>query len=249
MKVITSVTNEEIKAVTSLQHAKYRQANQHFIAEGLRTVSTLLQSGIKLYQLYVQDEMLTKALELVDSDSITKVSSAVMNKMSTATTPSGILGVFVMPPEPSPDRLSSGIVLAQISDPGNMGTLIRSCVAMNVKTIVIVEGVDPWSPKVVQATAGTIGYVDIFQLSWQKLQKNKRDLKLCALVVSEGKQPEQLDLTHVLLVVGNEAQGIPAEWIKECDIRMTIPMPGQAESLNAAIAGSIALYLAFVRKK
>lgn len=249
MKTITSLTNEDIKIVTALHHAKYRHMHQQFIAEGIRTISTLLQANIKLTQLYVTDEMLTQALDLVDSALITKVTTGIMKKMSTASTPSGMLAVFQIPPTPTIEQLNAGIVLAQIADPGNMGTLIRSCIAMNIKTVVVVEGVDPWSPKVIQSTAGTIGYVDIFELTWQELLQNKRQLKLCALVVSGGKQPEQLELTNSLLVVGNEAQGIPDDWIKDCDTHMTIPMPGQAESLNAAVAGSIAIYLAFVHKK
>jgi TrmH family RNA methyltransferase len=249
MKEITSVANEEIKSVTALQQAKYRQEKKQFIAEGIRTIQTLLESGLSLDMLYVLDDkkIMTHVQKLVDNQYITKVSSTVMNKISTAATPSGIVAVFKIPSAPSLEQLNKGLILAHIADPGNMGTLIRSCVAMNITTVVAIEGVDPWNPKVIQATAGTIGYVDLFQLSWQEILRYKHNLKLCALVVSGGQKPEQLTLDNSLLIVGSEAHGIPPAWLEQCDLRMTIPMPGKAESLNAAVAGSIALYLAFVQ--
>jgi RNA methyltransferase, TrmH family len=125
-----------------------------------------------------------------------------------------------------------------------MGTLIRSCAAMNYKTVVCIKGTDPWSPKVVQASAGTIGMVNIFQVTWDELIQNKQNLNLCALVVSGGNKPQDIDLSNTLLVVGSEAHGIPDEWLGQCEQKLTLPMPGKTESLNAAVAGSIALYLA-----
>ena len=115
---------------------------------------------------------------------------------------------------------------------------------MNKKTVIVIEGVDPWNPKVVQASAGTIGLVTIFQLSWQQLLKNKKTHKLCALVISNGKKSEDIDFKNMLLIVGSEAHGIPPAWIDQCEEKLTLPMPGRLESLNAAVAGSIALYLA-----
>jgi TrmH family RNA methyltransferase len=129
-----------------------------------------------------------------------------------------------------------------------MGTLIRSAIAMGIKSVVIVEGTDPWSPKVIQASAGTIIQANVFQIGWDQLIKNKKNLKLCALVVKGGKKPNQIDFKDILLVVGNEANGIPDNWLSKCEEKMTLPMPGNTESLNAAIAGSIALYLAFAKK-
>lgn len=95
----------------------------------------------------------------------------------------------------------------------------------------------------VQATAGTIGMVHIIETDWQTLRTYHAD-KLCALVATGGKTPEELDKSKQrLLVVGNEAHGIPSEWLTDCNEKLTLPMPGSTESLNAAIAASIALYL------
>ncbi len=245
MKKIISLQNPEIKAVAALEKAKNRYEQNRFIAEGTRVCSTLLESGIKPIMLYATYTMLPKAVSLCADEYITEVSDEVMKKISLSHAPSGILGVFSIPPQPDNTTLSEGIVLYQLSDPGNAGTLIRTCAAMGKKTVVFVEGVDPWHPKVIQACAGSIGLVTIFQLSWQELLTMKKRLSLCALVVQEGKKSSEIDFSDTLFVIGNEAHGIPEDILQQCDHKLTLEMPGNVESLNAAIAGSIALYLAW----
>ena len=242
MKTITSRLNKEIKLVHSLRNTKSRKKHNAFIAEGVRTVATLVKANQTLQQLYVTQHQLKAAEKLVVSNNITLVDAHVMEKISTATTPSGIVGVFEIPAQPSTKQLNAGLVIARIHDPGNMGTLIRSTAAFSFNTVVVIEGVDPWSPKVVQASAGAIGCINLFRLSWDELLQNKKDLNLCALVVKHGKKPEELNFKESLLVVGSEAHGLPVEWIKQCKQKLTLPMPGKTESLNAAVAGSVALY-------
>lgn len=129
-----------------------------------------------------------------------------------------------------------------MSDPGNVGTLIRTAAAMNFKTIICVDSVDPYSPKVVQASAGTIGCINLMQLTWDEIIEKKADIPLVALIVSGGKSVSDIS-AHSLLVVGSEAHGIWEQWLLDCDEKVTIAMPGKTESLNAAVAGSIAMYL------
>ncbi len=246
MKIIESRQNPEVKGIVALHERKNRMQRKLYIAQGLRTCSALIESGQKLKNLYVTYRMLDHARDLVDEKLITVVNDDVMDKISTTENPSGMLGIFALPEQPTTPSLSSGIVLARITDPGNMGTLIRSCAAMGHKTVVIIEGTDVWGPKVVQASAGTLGMMNIMTMSWQELVAAKQHTKLCALVVDNGKKPTEIDLTSTLLVVGNEGHGIPSEWLADCDTTLTLPMPGNAESLNAAIAGSIALYLASI---
>lgn len=242
MKKISSLQNPIIKQVTSLHLTKGRKALQLFIAEGFRTVQTILQHQKRPKHLFCTEKMLVEAEELsFPASEFWIVTDEVMAKLSAATTPAGILGVFDIP-KPS-TNLTTGLVLAQIADPGNMGTLIRTCAAMGDKTVITIEGCDPWSPKVVQASAGTIMQLNVFEMSWKELIAQKKELPLCALVVSGGQKPTALNLQKSLLVVGNEAHGLPNDWIKDCDQKLTLPMPGNTESLNAAVAGSIAIYL------
>jgi len=247
MKQIISAQNPEIIAVAKLHTSKERAAQNKFTAEGIRTIATLIEGGYTPDVVYCTQELANEAQKIVAATIICLVNSAIINKISQSSTPSGIVAVFPIPSKLPWERLSHGLVLTQISDPGNMGTLIRSAAAMGVKSVVIIEGTDPWSHKVIQSTAGTIANVKIFQTNWPTLLKNKKNLMLCALVVAGGKKPEQIETKKCLLIVGSEAHGLPHEWIAECDEKVTIAMPGNTESLNAGVAGSIALYLTFVQ--
>jgi TrmH family RNA methyltransferase len=247
VKQITSFENPLIKRVVDLHDKKGRSINRQCIVEGLRANTTFVQAGMSLSHLFVTERTMTEVSSLCPQDKLVLVSEAVMKKISLNTTPSGIVGVFYLPDNRTPHELSAGLVLVQIQDPGNMGTLIRTAVALDRKSIVIVEGVDPWSPKVIQASAGTVALAKIFLWSWQELLIHKGALSLCALVVAGGKAPTELALNKSLLVVGNEAHGLPEALQQKCDTFLTLPMPGGAESLNAAVAGAIALYCAWAQ--
>jgi TrmH family RNA methyltransferase len=244
MKSINSRTHPFIKQLTLLAHKKYRVQFKQFCAEGERTCRTLIESGMQLAALVATQAVLTKAQQLAAAHLITVVPDHVMEKISSAESPSGIVGVFAIPAAPDPSHLTSGLVLARLADPGNVGTLIRTAAALNVTNVVCIEGADPWSPKVVQASAGTIGMVKLFSWNWQDILTHKAQYRLCALVVEGGRAPSQLSLENTLLIVGSEAHGIEPAWLARCEEQVTLPMPGNTESLNAAVAGSIALYLA-----
>lgn len=254
---ISSTQNPDIKAVVRLHSAKGRDQQQRFLAEGTRTISTILDSGYPPIILYTTSAMLTTAQQLTSSKLIVEVADHVMKKISPLQSPSGLLALFSYFPAPDPSKLQSGLVLANISDPGNMGTLIRTAAAISQKSVVIVKGADPFSPKVVQATAGTIAQVKIFRWSWDELiqhkihlnktRLNKNNLQLTALTVTGGKHPQSIQNKNLLLVIGNEAHGIPEQWVRECDQNITLFMPGSVESLNAAVAGSIAAYLVWAQ--
>lgn len=246
MKKIQSVTNSTVKEIIKLHDVKTRKQLNLFLAEGIRVCKTLIQSPLRLMQLYCTEKMVTEAQKCTDEDHITVATEVVMKKISSTKTASGILGVFSIPQQQVPHTINPGLVLAQISDPGNMGTLIRSAVAFGFPQIIIIDGCDPWSPKVIQACAGTIGFAHIVQLTWDELKNHKKRPALAALVPHDGKKIELAE-KNKLLIVGNEAHGIPEQWLADCEEFITLPMPGNAESLNAAVAGSIALYLSILR--
>jgi TrmH family RNA methyltransferase len=248
MQIITSRQNILIKHIVTLHDTDHRVEHGQCIAQGLRTCQTLAASGIRFIHIFYTEEHKDTAYTLPADDYIC-VALDVMQKISTTITPSGILAVFAVPTRPDVSTLRSGLVLASITNPGNMGTLIRTAVALGVPSLVIVEGCDPWNPKVVQASAGTIGSIPIFELSWDALMDAKKNIPLCALVVEGGSSPQEVAIKESLLIVGNEAHGIPKEWLKACTTKITLDMPGGTESLNAAIAGSIALYVGYVGMK
>lgn len=248
IKTITSLANQQIKDTVRLHSSKGRKELKRFIAEGIRTIETFLEAGWKPITVFTTKDHLQHIKKLLPKEFhevITIVSDPIMKKISTVTTPSGVLALLPIKDEPTVAKLGPGLVCAGIADPGNLGTLIRTTAAMDKKTVVLIDGVDPWSPKVVQASAGALAYINIFRLSWEQLVKHKGSLKLCALVVKDGKQPNQVDLSDSLIVVGSEAHGIPQKWIEDCEYLITLAMSGKIESLNAAVAGSIILYLSF----
>ncbi len=246
MKQINSRSNAYVRHILELHTSQGRTTHRKFIAQGIRVCKTLIEYGVKLEAILCSLRMKDAALTIASPSQIILAHEHVMDKISPVTQSSGILGVFYMPPSPEVSSLSSGIVLARIQDPGNMGTLIRSAVSMNAPSVVIVEGCDPWNPKVIHASAGTIAKAYIYEWTWQELLSNKNKSSLCALVVSGGDSIQEIPNTNTLLVVGNEAQGIPDQWIDQCNTKATLAMPGNTESLNAAVAGSIALYQLFV---
>jgi TrmH family RNA methyltransferase len=246
MKYISSRTNPLVKQVVDLHSRKGRAEHKQFIAEGIRTCETLIKN-YTLVTCYVTDAISTQELPFIPVNKIVDVTDEVMQKMSTAESPSGILCVFELPQNPTLTNLESSVILHGISDPGNMGTLIRTVAALGIKQVICIETADVWNPKVIQASAGTIGYVSIIATDWKTVQQHKNNLALCALVVKDGTSPKDLDFARSVLVIGNEARGLPDDIIASCDERCTLPMPGNTESLNAAVAGSIALYCAYLR--
>lgn len=243
--IIQSLINPKIKHLVALQKKAYRQEHGQFLAQGATVYKTLLQAGLELHSVFVTAQAYDEHHEHIKPDSMFEVTDAVMKKISTETTPSGLVAIFAMPNRlgDQADVTSNSLVLHNIQDPGNMGTLIRTAAAMNIKTIFTMQGVDPYHPKVVQATAGTIGFVNVIPTNWPIFYKTYKHILMCALVVDGGKSPDQINLKNCMLVIGNEGAGLPPDIIRDCHEKLTIPMPGKTESLNAAVAGSIAMYL------
>ena len=248
IKKITSPDNALIKKALKFKNPRNREQLNRCLVEGSRAVETFLDSPYHLNRVYVTDKTLAWAQEHCPEKSIVLVTDQIMQKISSTVSPSGIIGMFDIP-EPRPlAELQSGIVLANLQDPGNVGTLIRTATALN-QSIVLIDGVNPYNQKVIQSTAGTLANAHLFCSSWEELIKHKGTLTLSALVVEGGKQIQTIvhstsdSSKKPLLVVGNEAHGLPAEWQHQCDELITLPMPGNTESLNAAVAGSIALYM------
>ncbi len=240
---ITSVTHPLVKMIVELHNKKGRREHKAFAVEGYRACTEFSENKYTLLHLCASPAEASKVQNLFPDMPVVTVADRIMDKISTATTPPGILAVFALPVALPTEELSVGVVLANISDPGNMGTLIRSAAAFGYASVVVVEGCDPFSPKVIQACAGALPLVNLFQCDWSTLvtAAKRKNLLLAALVVQNGKPLMTISEKNLLFVVGNEAHGLPQVWVEQCDLRITIPMSGATESLNAAIAGSIAL--------
>lgn len=234
--LIASPDNPLVKRLLRCHDARGRRAEGLVLVEGLRLVGDCLAAGWRPAHLLVREG---EAVPAEWPEAMT-VSARVAARLSQAATASGYLAAFPLPAPAAIDAEAGGLVLAGVADPGNLGTLLRSAAAFGVRQVVLAGGADPWSAKSLQATAGAAARLAIAHADAPAALAPGR---LCGLVVAGGQPPEALPPAARWLVVGGEANGIPPEWLAACAETCTLPMPGGTESLNAAVAGSIAMYL------
>ena len=242
--VLTAPDNPLIKRLAQLADSAGRREQQAFLAEGMRLIDGFIQAGWRPLHLLVREDIEVPPGWLPGSSSdwpkVTRISTRVVQRLSSAATASGFIAVFALPTPPELDPTAGGLVLTGVADPGNVGTLIRSAAAFGIGQILLDGGADPFGPKTIQASAGALALVAIHRGSFERLQGGA---PCCALVVSGGKSPADLAPGPRWLVVGGEANGVPPAWLATCRELLSLPMPGGTESLNAAIAGSIAAYV------
>ena len=188
---------------------------------------------------------------------VTRVSSQVMRSLTDTVTPQGVLAIVGLPDVSLEDAAAGAdlvLVLAEVRDPGNAGTLVRSAAAAGASLVVFTKGaVDPFAPKTVRGAAGAIFHVPI--VSGLELEEvahtlKGRGLSFVGAAADDGRPLDEVDLTaRVALVLGNEAWGIGKAAESLLDDIVSIPMPGDAESLNVGIAGSILLFEAVRQRR
>lgn len=248
MNRITSVDNPLIKRLRRLHDVRHRRTDGAFLVEGMRAIAAFLAHGWQPHELLL-GEGLDEPAEW-RGRALTHVSAAVMGKLSQADTPSGYLASFALPTPPVLDPMAGGLVLYGIADPGNLGTLIRCAAAFAVRQVLLIGGTDPFAHKVVQASAGELATVALYRTdAAQGLDPLAGGAPCCALVVRGGVDPADLPRRARWLVVGREAHGLDEAALAACGERVTLPMPGGTESLNAAMAGAIACYALFAGRR
>lgn len=168
-----------------------------------------------------------------------------LDRVGDAATSQGLAAVVSRPQVawPGVAHTSFVVVLADVADPGNAGTLIRAATAAGAGAVVVAGGVDPTHPKVVRSSAGAIFGIDVVTAGSSAGAIDRlRDAgyELVGTIVDGGRPYDEADLTGpVALVLGNEAHGLPTDLIESLDQLLTIPMPGPTESLNVAMAGTV----------
>jgi TrmH family RNA methyltransferase len=239
------LTKNIITTITNLHTTKGRSESGYFIAQGLRTIATL-STHEKPAALYCTKDFLEQHRDVALPITPTIITSKTMEKISTTVTPSGILAIFKQKHHVLPEVLEAGLVLDHVQDPGNVGTLLRTAAALNIKQIYLIDSVDIYNPKVVQACAGILLDLTIFSCTLVQFLHTPKKSPLASLVIADGISIKRLPQQQLFFVVGNEGNGIRKELLKVSNYRITLPMPGNTESLNVAVAGSIALYLHYI---
>ena len=212
-----------------------------------------IEAGASVEEIFLVEEGgATDIVELAEARGIptTVVSEPVMAAISDTRTPQGAVALIHEAPAVLEDVVSTAdlvIVVAQVRDPGNAGSLVRSAVAAGASAVIFTHGsVDPFHPKSVRAAAGALFRVPIvrgstLQTAISALKRAR--VQVLGAAAEATTSADALDLTGpVALVLGNEAWGLPAEERSLLDQVVGIPMPGPAESLNVGIAGSILMF-------
>lgn len=234
--LITSVNNEKIKELVKLKDKKYRDSNNLFFVEGKDIVDEAYRHSL-LKELYVLDGVST------DIDvPVTYINKDVMKKISDMESISEYYGVCYKKKET--DMGNKIIVLDNIQDPGNLGTIIRSAVAFNFDTIVLsMDTVDLYNPKTIRSTKGMLFNINIVKRELIEFLSNLDDYMIYGTDVVNGNDIHDVDVpSKVAIVIGNEGRGISDGIKKLCNNFIYIDMNNNCESLNASVAASILMY-------
>lgn len=250
--MITSISNIKVKNLIQLKNkSKSRRDADAFVIEGVRMFSEIDSS-------YVVEAYMTQAFyekyrgaAFLSGIKYELVSEQVFSKMSDTVSPQGIIAIVKMPHHKLTDLLDCNdglyLVLEDIQDPGNLGTLIRTAEAAGVAGVIMSKGtVDIFNPKVTRSTMGAIMRVPFVYVL--DVTETIRDMKKEGIKVYAAALDDNVDYTSVdykgkaAIVIGNEGNGLSRLAIQSSTGTVKIPMSGQIESLNAAVSAAIILY-------
>ena len=249
-----SVTQKEQKNVRALKSAKGRRQQGRFVAEGVRLLEEALKWRYFPLRLFYSDHLLgDRGAELVRKFDEAGVdlclcSSRQMTQMADSQSSQGLLGVFSLPdfnPNESFTNRTRRILLCDnISDPGNLGTLLRSALAFGFKQIVLTgRSTDCFAPKVVRSSAGAIFGLNVVKSGYDELgiMIRKNNVKLIAADPKTSSSIDSLDLEgdRIMVAIGSEAAGLADEILSISNASIRVSHSSEVESLNAAVAGSI----------
>lgn len=239
MKEITSINNDYIKYLLKLRDKKTRTEENKYLIEGYHLVQEAYNAHVLEEVLYID-----QADEFNNISKI-KVNENIIKKLSSTVNPQGIIGVCKI----NNDNGIKGekiLLLDNINDPGNLGTLIRSSLGFDIDTIVMGKDcVDLYNEKVIRATQGAIFKTNIVidDLKHSIKYLKAMDIKIIGTALDSAKHLQEIKgINKYAILLGNEARGVKRELLDLTDINVKIEMNTQLESLNVAVAGSILMY-------
>ena len=258
--LITSKDNEFVKSIKKLKDKKYRDERKEFIIEGIRMIKEAILEKAKIKTIVVCDDCASSGnipsdllYEIAKYD-VVYVTEKVFNTITDVATHQGILAVIERTATEESISYDEDIivVLDDIQDPGNMGTILRTVDSIGLSQILVSKGTtDSYNPKVVRSTMGAIFRVNVIEC--ENLEKTVKELKkhkydICATCLEESKSLYDTEFTKTAVIIGNEGNGVSEQLLNIADKKIKIPMLGKTESLNASVATGIVLY-EIVRQK
>lgn len=247
---ITSVRNPRVREVAALARRRERLRTGRHLVEGPNAVTEALAAGV------VEEVFATEAaldgLEIPAGVRIQPVSEHVLERLADATTPQGVIAVAVSRTSDLADVVGRGllVVLHEVADPGNAGTIVRTADAAGATGVVLTRGsVDPFGPKAVRAAVGSTYHLPlVVDVDLGEVAAACRQVPQPLLGLAADGARSVFELAHrpppLALVLGNEAHGLPPEVAALLDDVVAIPRWGRAESLNVAAAAAVAVYAA-----
>jgi len=261
-RTITGFSNPTVKYLRSLRDKKYRKREGKFLAEGLRLLTDARETG----QL---PEMLVMAtgrdphplLDALEADveraggEIVETSADILSKITGKENPQAVAGVFAEfdTSLAALDRSAAPIwlVAQALRDPGNLGTMLRTGDAVGAGGLILIDdSADPFSVEAVRASMGAIFTQRVATATWAEFVPWLRsgDGQLVAASLRDALPYREAPYAApCFIMVGNESRGLPEEYEATCDLRVTMPMRGRADSLNAAVAGAVLAYEVLAR--
>ncbi len=249
---IESKENNLFKNTKKLKERKNRNKISKYIIEGFRLIQEAFKANVDIDYLIVTEDALGKIDQfllnyITEEMKIYKISDNLFKELISTENPQGILAVINMNEMPLQANGDFYLLCDKLQDPGNLGTIIRTAHAAGVQGIILTKGtVDIYNEKTIRSTMGSIFYIPIHydddNLSLAKsLKEDGFNFVVTSLDTDKDFFEEDLR-GKIILTVGNEGNGVSKEVLDLADIKVKIPMPGNAESLNVAIATSVIMY-------
>lgn len=251
MQQITSVNNKTIKDLVKLNKKKYREEYGLYIIEGFHLVQEALKAGKKFQYLLGSDEALSRVEEWgidLSAKNIIMINTAIARHLSDTKNSQQIFMVLkIDQPKDFSFNYGKWVLLDNLADPGNVGTIIRTADAAGFDGVILSpESVDLYNPKTQRSMQGSQFHIELIKQDLSKVitDFHAQDIPVYASMLD--KKADQLQnfekVSQVGLVIGNEAHGVSSEISELSDKKLYIPIKGQAESLNAAVAAGIMIY-------
>lgn len=244
MKELTSLNNDLVKFTTSLSQKKIRDKDGLFIVEGEKSLEGAIKADYTVKYIFTTDQNI-KILKQAKKSEIYLVNDKIMKKISTTESIPTLLSVIEKKKPLKNKNLSKIILLENIKDCGNLGTIIRSAAAFNFDAIILSgDCCDVYSPKTIRASVGTIFQIDVFEMkNINDLKNNFKDYKIISTDLHKKSDIKINDIKgKFILMFGAEADGLTKEATDISDNNFILPINSSVESLNLATAVSIILY-------
>ena len=251
MQQISSVNNKTIKELAKLNKKKYREDTGLYIIEGFHLIEEALKIDKKFQYLLGTDEALSKAKEMgvdIDSDKVILINKAIARHLSDTKNSQEIFMILkINQPKDFSFNYGKWVLLDDLADPGNVGTIIRTADAAGFDGVILSpESVDLYNPKTQRSMQGSQFHIELIKKDLSKVitdfQDNGIPVYASMLDKTAKELPDFEKTPQLALVIGNEAHGVSEMISQMSDEKLYIPIKGQAESLNAAVAAGIMIY-------